>query len=532
MTDNETRITGGTVYDGTGAPPRCADVVLRDGRVQAVGDLPSTGSSRVRVIDAAGLAVCPGFIDIHSHSEFTYLADPGATGKVRQGVTTEIIGNCGLAGGPLKGAYREHRQADLDEYGIGDDWGGLGEFLDLLEARRPVVNIATLAGHGNIRGAVVGMGRGPVSEADLNAMQRLLAESMDEGAFGLSAGLIYPPGVFSDRRELQALARVTGRCRAIFAFHMRSEADELCSAVDEVLGVGAASGSHVHISHLKTAGRKNWSKLPRVIDAIARARSRGIDVTADRYPYTASATDLDTVLPAETFDGGRGKGLERLREPRYRARLIADLEAETEGDQWERIVVSSVGNPDYAWAEGLALNTVAERLKKSPAEAAVILIDADEARTQAVFHTMSEENMATILRLPYVGIGSDSATRDVAGPTARGKPHPRGFGTFPAVLGGLVRERGLFSLEEAIRKMTGLNAETVGLTDRGRLVEGAAADVVVFDPERVRDRADYRNPFRAPEGIVHVWVNGVAAIRDGEPTGERSGAIIRRRGRV
>ncbi|MCX7793753.1 MAG: D-aminoacylase [Thermodesulfovibrionales bacterium] len=478
------------------------------------------------VIDAEGLAIAPGFIDTHGHSEFTVIADPGQEGKLFQGITTEINGNCGLSAAPLYGDYLSHRMEDLREYDIPYRWNSLNEFFEILEEIKPALNFATLVGHGNIRGSVMGFRSGKPSEKELKEMKRLLEEALLEGAIGLSSGLIYPPGIYSDTDELIELTeygiRISKPYRPfIYASHMRSESDNLIEALEEVIEIAKRSGSPVHISHLKTAGRNNWNKIDRVLEIIHRAKDHGLTVSADRYPYTASSTDLDSVLPAWVFEGGKEEELKRLR---TKSKELKKYLSTISPDE---IVISSVENPENKWMEGKSLKEISINVKKEIPEVIIDILIEENLRVGAIFHSMSEDNLQRFLKEPYMTVGTDSSSRSFGGPTRKGKPHPRGFGSMPRFIGLYCRQIGLFSLEQAIMKITSLPAKIFGIKDRGIIKTGAFADLVIFDPEKIIDRADFNNPFLKPEGIHYVFINGLPAIWKGEPTLIRNGRVLR-----
>lgn len=515
----ELLLKGGRVFDGTGAPPKQVDIGISGDAIVYLGEGPVQAE---KAMDLNGLDVSPGFIDCHGHSEFSLLSDPRALGKLLQGVTTEINGNCGLSAGPLRGAARERREEDLREFGIPERWETLEEYLSILETREPGLNFATLAGHGSIRGSVMGYSDREPTAKDMEEMKRLQRETLEAGAIGLSSGLIYPPGIYSSTDELVELARYGGSIlnRFIYATHMRSESDRLLEAIEETLRVGEGAAVAVHISHIKTSGRENWHKAAAAISLMDEAIAGGMKVTCDRYPYTASSTDLDAVLPRWAFEGGAEEEMRRLRDPDARERIKAELPEDEE--TWEGVVVSSVPGESGKWLEGLSIKEISFRQGKECRDALLDVLAEEGVRTGAIFHGMSEENLWKFLSLPYAMVASDSSARSPDGSTAFGKPHPRGFGTFPRFLknypGGLSR---------AIHKATLLPASTFGLKGRGMVREGCRADIVVFDSARLADRATYEDPFLLPEGIVHVFVNGIAAVRDGEPTGRRPGRVLR-----
>jgi len=523
-------IKGGKVYDGTGDEAYFADIALSNERIAFISRLP--GSNRVKaetVIKAEGLSIAPGFIDTHGHSEFTLLADGRAEGKVLQGITTEINGNCGLSAGPLNGEAFEHREADLVEMGIKERWHTLGDYLLLLEEKGIGLNFATLVGHGNVRGSVIGYGESGPGVYEMEKMCMLVRDAIEYGAIGLSTGLIYPPGVYSETEELISLA---GCCRDfIYTSHMRSEGDELIEAIGECVRIGRETGIPVHISHLKTSGERNWHKAESAISFIEEARRTGIRVTCDRYPYTAASTDLDSILPAWTYRGGADEELKRLKDTGLRSAITREILAvHPQGDYWDKVTISSVQLDKNSWMEGKRLSLIAETAGKRPVDILLDVLIEERLRTGAIFYSMSEQNLERFLSLPYMMVGSDSAARSMDGPARKGKPHPRGFGSFPRFLGRYGGEGKKIPLREAIRRITSLPAETFRIKDRGLVREGFSADLVVFDEERITDRATFDEPFQGPEGIHCVYVNGSPVVWQGVPTGVKAGRVLRHGG--
>ncbi len=514
-------IENGTVVDGSGAGPREMNIGIHDDRIVYAG---SERIDAERTINARGLIVAPGFIDTHAHSEFTLLADGRAEGKLSQGVTTEINGNCGLSAAPLYGEALTRREADMNELGITARWSTFGEYFALLREKGLSINFATLCGHGNIRASVIGYKDSSADDGDMAEMKRLLSDAVATGAKGLSTGLIYPPGIYSVTAELASLAGVLP-APGVYASHMRSEGDALIESIREMLEIGMGAGVPVHISHLKTAGKQNWWKIDDALGLIETARTDGINVTCDRYPYIAAATDLDTVLPSWVYAGGIEDELGRLRDPQTAARIKSEL-GRKDIDYWKGIYISSVANPENRWMEGENIFDVCSKTGRNTVDALLDLLIRERARTGAIFFSMSEDNLRRFLSLPYLMIGSDSSVRSFSGPTCYGKPHPRGFGSFPRFFGKYVRDEGVVTLEEAIRRTAALPAETFGLTDRGMIREGAYADIVIFDYERIIDTATFREPFSRPEGIDYVFVNGDIAVDGGEFTGRLSGRVL------
>lgn len=506
------------MLDGTGAPPFQADLGLAGDSIAAVGDL-SRAEARA-AIPAANRMVCPGFIDVHSHSDVFLLVEPSAPSKIYQGVTTEIVGNCGVSAAPL--ADPDYLPSDWREAPLPGAWKTMGEYLALLEKAGPALNVAALVGHGKLRSWVVGRAARPAKPDELRAMCRLLEESLDAGGWGLSSGLIYPPGKWAKAEELAALVKTAAGRAAIYATHMRSEGDRLLESIEETLGVARAAGARVQISHLKTAGRENWPLLDRALSLMRRARADGIAAAADRYPYTASCTDLDIVLPDWAIRGDRADVLERLKDPAARERLKAEMFAG--GRTADDVVIGSTGEERF---RGRPLVEAARVLGMSPAEAALHLLVRDELKTSAFFLGMSEDNMWRILAEPFVMLGSDASLRALEGPLSRDFPHPRAFGAFPRFLRAALDGKTV-SLTEAVRKMTSLPAEHFGLKGRGILAAGMKADVVVLNPETLADQATFSEPRRLARGVEWVIVNGVAALTPAGLSGRRGGRVLRR----
>lgn len=510
-------IRGGSVIDGSGAPPRPSDVGVVGDRLAALGDL--TGAEADRVVDAAGLTVAPGFIDIHSHSDFTILIDPRAEGKVRQGVTTEVIGMCGSSAAPLAGEKLDRVRAQNRELEI--DWVDLAGYRERVKTRGTAVNLVPLTGQGNLRGSVIGYGARPPSREEMKRMLTLLERELAAGSRGLSTGLVYPPGAFSGFEELSGLLRLAAAAGGIYSTHMRNESDRVEEAVAEALKLAEETGISLQIAHLKAQGRRNWERLERCLELIEETRARGLAVHCDRYPYLASATDLDVLLPAWAIEGGAKKELERLRDPRVREKIRREIER----DDWEAVVISRVSGRANRGLEGMNLEESARRRGLSPADFFFWILVEEKLAVEALFFGMSPENLVRILRKPYSMIGSDASARPITGPLARGRPHPRTFGTFPLVLGDFVRA-GTLTLSEAVFKMTGLPASKLGLSGRGVIREGAAADLVIFDPAKIRPRATYRDPLNYPEGIEYVIVNGQVVFERGFHTGKLPGRFL------
>lgn len=515
-------IRGGLLIDGSGGRPEKGDVALQGGVIAAVGDL--AGAEAAQTTDATGRWVCPGFIDAHSHSDAYLLIEPSAPSKLFQGITTEIVGNCGASAAPRAGACR--MPSDWQAFTYPGTWHTVADYRRLLAQVRPAPNVGLLIGHNTLRASVMGYDDRPAGPEERMQMERLLAEALDQGGLGLSTGLIYSPGCYSTPDEVTQLARVAARRDRIFTSHMRSEGARLLESMDECIGIGRETGVRVQISHLKTSGPENWHKLDAALERLARARGEGVRVAADRYPYTASCTDLDVLLPAWAAAGSRAEILARLRDPGTRRRIREDILRVRTGAYWSRVHVGSTVHPGQKRFQGLPLEDVARALGLEPVEAVLELIERDELGTGAIFFGMSEENMRRILASPHVMVGSDASLRAPAGPLSHDHPHPRAYGTFPRYLRMVLDGEVALSAAEAVRRVTALPAEQFGLKGRGRLAAGWAADVVVLDPSRLADRATYAAPHQLSEGVEQVWVNGILTLAGGALTGGRGGVFL------
>lgn len=507
--DHDLVIRGGTLFDGTGAPGVTRDVAVSRGRITAIGTrLRGRGAEE---IDARGLAVAPGFIDTHSHGDGSMDRDPRSESVVRQGITTIATGQDGgsRAGGGDK---------------------PFDSLFAAIDALPPSVNVVSFVGLGTLRAAVVGESDRPASPDELARMTRLVERALEQGACGASSGLEYTPGAFASVAELIALARPLAARRLPYATHMRNEDDRVLESIDESIAVARGAGCPLHVSHLKTQGPRNWGRLDDVFDRVARARAGGTDVTFDRYPYVAYWTGLTNLFPVWSRDGGTASFLARLNDsataPRIRQETLAKV-ALIGG--WDNVQVSAVRAAADSAAQGRRVGAYAAALGADPYELAVALLRRSEGNVGMVGFAMSEANLERILTHPQCMVCTDGGAFAVDGPTRTGSPHPRGIGSFPRVLGRYVRERRLMPLAEALRKMTSLPAARLRLADRGRIATGLAADVVVFDPDTIADRATFELPFQYPEGIAAVIVNGVIALRNGERGTRRSGRALRPR---
>ncbi|HUG54894.1 MAG TPA: D-aminoacylase [Vicinamibacteria bacterium] len=525
-------IANGRVVDGTGAPWFRADVGIVGDRVAAIGSLAQARASRR--IDARDHVVAPGFIDMLGHSEMTLLADNRAESKVRQGITSEVTGEGGSAA-PVSEATLEDARPWLEQHGIVVDWTDFRVYFDRLRAARPAINLGSFVGAAQVRQVVLGSDDVAPDAGQLRRMEELVEAAMRQGALGLSTSLIYPPGSYAKTPELIALARVAARHGGIYATHMRDEADGILGALEEAITISREAHIPVEIWHLKVAGRRNWGRMKEVVARIERARAEGLDITADMYPYVASGNGLDATVPQWAQAGGVEAMIRRFHEPTLRARILREIR-EGHGGEWEGwkarppedILIVSVLAPALQKWTGKRLTQVASEMGKSPEEALIDLVEADRANVFVARFSMNEDDLQYGLRRPWVAIDLDAGAFSLDGPFGGRKHHPRALGSMPRVLGHYARDLGLFPLEEAVRKMTSLPARRVGLFDRGLLRPGMAADVAVFDPARIRDRATFEEPGVYAEGVEYVIVNGRVVLDDGRMTDERPGRPLTR----
>lgn len=522
-------LTGGSVLDGTGAPATTADVAVTDGRISALGRV-GRGDAR-RCVDVAGAVVCPGFIDLHSHADFTVMSQPRALTQPTQGVTTLVTGNCGFSPFPVTPGHADelrHHANFLDD-GLTWEWQDAAGYAAAVGALPLAVNLALQIGHGALRIAAMGTTRRAPTAAELDTMRGMLRTAAAQGVVGMSSGLIYPPGAYAAPTELVALCREAAAAGLLYSTHLRDEADQLTEAVAEALATARESGVRLQISHLKATGPRNWGTVGDALGAIDAARAAGVDVAADQYPYTASSTTLTSRLPAWVLDGGVPAMLRRLDDPSQRARIVAELRAMPDLPP-ERVVIAETPagtTADSARQGQLAGRTLADAatiLGVDAAEATVEILRAAQGAVAIVSHAMSAEDVATVLRHPQVAVASDGWILRCPG---SGAPHPRSFGTFPRVLGHYARDAGTVDLPTAVRKMTSLPASRLGWHDRGTVRLGAVADLAVFDPVHVADRATFDNPWQLSTGILHTLVAGTFTLHDGHSTADSPGQVIR-----
>jgi N-acyl-D-amino-acid deacylase len=521
-------IKGGMVYDGLGGPAVADDVGISQGCIVSVGKPGSSG--RAALIDARGLAVSPGFIDVHDHSDIGLLANPKAESAVHQGITTVVSGQCGSSPFPVfPEALDELRHNAARSFDVDWDWSDMTGFLARLEKQGIAVNYATLVGNGPVRGAVAGLTDRPATPAEIERMKTLVSEHLRAGAFGLSSGLEYQPSGFARPGEIAELCRAVAEASGVYATHMRDEGDGLLEAIDESIAAARASGVRLQISHFKTAYMRNWPKLEPALAKIEQARRDGVDVFCDRYPYIAASTGLSFYYPAWAKEGKTEDFLGRLREPSLEPGIRAHLdEARQKLGSWDRVVISSVVTEKNRHLQGQDIARAAREAGLDPYDFMRDLILEERDKVGMVMFIMNEDNLKRILAHPLVGVGCDSWTAAPYGILGRGRPHPRAYGTFPRALGKYVRDEKLLPLETMIQKLTSVPAARFGFQKRGAVKPGYHADLVVFDPDKIADKATWEAPHQYPEGISYVIVNGRVAVEHNRHTGALAGRVLRK----
>jgi len=523
-------ITNGRIVDGTGSPWFRGDIGIVGDRIAALGALGE--ASAAATVDATNLVVAPGFIDLLGQSEFNVLVDGRAASKILQGVTTEVTGE-GSSIAPVNDRLIQEASANATHFGVAQDWRTLGDYFKRLEERsRTTINVATFVGAGGIRNYVIGKDNRPATSAELDRMKQLVAQAMEQGALGLSTSLQYVPDRFASTDEIVELAKVAARSGGVYFTHQRSESARIFESLDEVFAIAERANIPAEIWHLKTAYKANFGRMPEVLRRIETARARGLDVTANQYPYTRASNGLDSCLPLWAREGGLEKTVARLTDPATRQRIKKDMddaEATTWENQWyganggDGVMVSTVLNPALRQYEGMTLTEIGKAMGKDPRDAVIDLVIADKGETSVVTAIMDETDVRTALAHPLVGIGTDSGAKAEDGKLSESKSHPRAWGSFPRILGRYVRDEHLLTLEEAIRKMTSKAAARVQLKDRGVLRPGLMADITVFDPATIRDVSTFDDPTHYSVGVKHVFVNGRPVVSDGRITAERPG---------
>ena len=520
-------IRNGRVYDGAGNPWVAADVAIRGDRIVKIGrDLK--GSAR-RVIDANGMAVSPGFFDMHTHSDLSLLVDGNAESKIRQGVTTEILGEASSVA-PVCPAVKEEAAAGDADLHIKRDWTDLNGYFRKLLRQGTSVNVGSYVAGGSVRACAMGYAMRAPTPPELDKEKALVAASMREGALGLSTGMIYPPGSYAKTDELVELAKVASQYGGIYTSHIRNESSHLLDAIQETITIAEQAHIPVHILHIKSSGKANWGHIKDAVALIDQARARGLEIGADQYPYIASSTTLTTDVPQWAMDGGTKALVERLRDPAQRAR-IREAVVKSNFDPSKQIVASLRGEANQKY-EGKSIAEIAEARHEEPADTVLNLLSEENGHVLMVFFTMSEDDVRYAMKQPWVSLGSDGTAVRPDGLLGRDKPHPRYYGATARLLGHYVRDEHVLTLEDAVRKMTSLAASQLGVHDRGLLATGYKADVVVFDPDTVADKATFDNPHQYAVGVKYVVVNGKVVIDDGRHTGARPGQAIYGAGRT
>ena len=529
--DFDVIIRGGTVYDGTGAEPKNVDVAIRGDRIAEIGDLKT---AKVKtVVDASGLAVAPGFINMLSWSNESLIQDGRSQSEIRQGVTTEIMGE-GESMGPVNDRVREHMLREQSDIKYEIKWNALAEYLRYLETRGVSCNVASFIGATTIRENVIGFEDKPPTPEQLEQMRQLVRKEMEAGALGIGTSLIYPPAFYAKTDELIELCKVAAKYQGKYISHMRSEGNRLFEGLDELIRISREAGIPAEVYHIKAAGQQNWPKIDSLLSRIEAAQKEGLKITADMYSYTAGGTGLDASLPPWTEDGGYPALFKRLRDPATREKIKAQVNTPT--DEWENMYLAA-GGPGHILLVGfkseklkpLTGKTLAEAAKmrgKDPIDTAMDLIAEDESRIGTIYFIISEENIRKELSKPWISFGSDEASQAPEGVFLKSNPHPRAYGNFARVLGKYVRDEKVIPMKEAVRRLSGLPASNLGLDHRGFIKKGMFADVVVFDPATISDRATFEKPHQYAIGVKHVFVNGAQVIKDGEHTGAKPGRAL------
>ena len=511
------------IVDGISPQPYQADLLVKEDKIAQIGRIPAQASDQV--IDAQGLVLAPGFIDAHSHSDYHLLILPSGESKLLQGITTEIGGNCGYSPAPVFGKLRKEREKNLkQEYQIKANFRQLTDYLEKLEENGLGINFAPLVGYNTIRASVMGFENRPPTEEEMEKLRKEINLALEQGAFGLSAGLIYPPGCYVQKEELVRALEPVRESGRVFACHIRSEGRALIEAVEEFLEIGIRSGTKLQLSHLKTSQPENWHKLEQVFELIEDAQKKGLEIKSDRYPYLSSFTSLSALLPDWVFEGGEKEYRRRLTQESLK--IISELRERYSDDFWERVYISQCFSERNKSLEGKNLSQLGEENSIHPAEFMVNLLKEEKLSPSAIFETMNARNLELIYQKPWVMVGSDAGARSDKGPLAQGKPHPRAYGTFPRFFARFVREKSLISLSEAVRKTSALAGEHFGIEKRGKIAIGYYADLVLFDLESISDQANYQNPFLAPVGIKMVVVNGKIAVKDGKIINPTAGRVL------
>lgn len=531
-TEYDTIIRNGMIYDGNGGEPFKGDIGIKNDTISFIGDLSKVSAKNE--VDANGNAVAPGFINMLSWATESLIHDGNSQSDIRQGVTLEVMGE-GWSMGPLNEKLKKQQQEGQTDIKYNVEWNTLGEYLNFLEKKGVSCNVASFVGATTIRMYVIGEDNRDPTPAEMDSMKGLVKQAMEEGAMGVGTSLIYPPAFFAKTSELIELSKVASQYGGSYISHMRSEGDKLHEAIEELITIAKEANIHAEIYHLKAAGKDNWNKMDSVIRRVERARSEGLNVTADMYTYIAGGTGLTATMPPTLQDGGFGKLRERLQDPIVRQHLKKEMNLKT--NEWENFFYA-VGSPDKILVVGFKQDSLKKYIGKSlaevarlrgtsPEETAMDLIIQDSTRVECIYFLMNEENVKKQIAIPWLSFGSDEGSYEPAGVFLNSNPHPRAYGTFARVLGKYVREEKLISLQEAIRKLANLPAKNLKIQKRGELKVGNYADVVIFDPAKIKDNATFEKPHQYAEGMIHVFVNGVQVLKEGEHTGAKPGRFVK-----
>ncbi|VAX25692.1 hypothetical protein MNBD_NITROSPINAE02-5 [hydrothermal vent metagenome] len=520
-------IKNGLIADGNGDELYKADVAVNGDTIVAVA--PSIEIDNAKdFVDAEGKVVAPGFVDVHSHSDYYLLIDPRGESKTTQGVTTELSGNCGYAAAPMSGEVFERRSRDYEkQFDICVRWNDLEGYFKTLSEAKPALNFAALIGYNTVRGSVLGPNSTQPDAGSFKLIKEMIAKGLDQGAFGMSVGVVYPPACFAGEEEFIEAFKVVASRGKVFTSHIRSEGARLLESLEEVIRIARSSETRLQVSHLKTAGKDNWSKLDKAFEILESGMEDGVEIMCDRYPYLASNTGLQVVLPDSAFDGGRDPLIAMLKNSGERDVFKADiLKRHPEPEYWETVMVSQVATGRNRDIEGLSVTQGALVRGKEPFDFVFDLLAEERADVEAIFFCMNKDNMDRIIQKPWVVIGSDSGARAIDGPLALGRPHPRGFGSFPKFFKEFVREKKMFTIPQAVRKTSTDACDFFGIGDRGRIGRGLKADIVVFDPETIGDTASYIKPMSYSVGVSELFINGTRAIKNGKPVDGAAGRIL------
>lgn len=521
-------IKNGFIIDGSGSKAKPIDIGIIGSKIAYLGKINTNLCSSI--INAENLIISPGFIDVHSHSDFLWLIHPECNSKVHDGVTTEVCGNCGSSPFPIRGKLLEHRKKGFHKYGLDINWNSASDYFQLATTKPTSINRGFLVGHGNLRACSVGYEDRVANRKELNSMMFELSHALREGAFGMSSGIAYPPGCYASSDEIVKLCNIVREFDAVYTTHIRDEGVLLKESIIETIKTAKKSGVKLQISHIKTAGKENWEKLGDIKYLLDQTLAEGVQLACDRYPYIASSTDLDAIFPKWVYEGGTEKEVERLKDRSVRKKIERELSSSVciGKEFWESIVISSVLHQQNKDIEGKNIWEISVERRCKPFDTVCNLLIEEEARIDVLFFNMSEENLQEILKWDFVMIGSDSSIRSANGILNEGKPHPRSYGTFARVLGKFCREMQVLTLEEAIYKMTGFPASKFGIKTRGIIKPGYYADLVIFDKDAIDDTSKFKHPHKYSKGIKFVIVNGKITVENGNHTGATNGMILKR----